>query len=224
MLKKIYEFYDKKLPWLRSLYLLIRKTIKMDYYKGWKKFREEKKYLLRMNIRGGEKGQYKLNLYSWEQIKVGIGGIIDINSDIFLHYPEDGCQQYDVEKFIGKLRIGDYTTIGYNLKIDCYSSITIGDNCMISNNLSIMDSNHGMNPELPSYHRQPRVARQINIGNGCWIGERVTLLQGANIGDHCIIGTNAVVTGTIPAYSIAAGIPARIIKTWNFKTKLWDRV
>ena len=102
--------------------------------------------------------------------------------------------------------------------------MVIGDDCLISNNLTIYDANHGMNAELPSYHNQPQTVKNVKIGNGCWIGEKVTMLPGADVGDHSIIGTNSVVTGIIPAYSIAVGVPARVIKEWNFDNKTWDRV
>ena len=50
------------------------------------------------------------------------------------------------------------------------------------------------------------------------------ILAGANIGEKCIIGTNAVVTGNIPDYSIAVGIPACVIKTYNMETGQWEKV
>ena len=52
----------------------------------------------------------------------------------------------------------------------------------------------------------------VIIGNACWIGDRVTILPGVNIGDGAIIGANSVVTKDIPAFSIAAGSLARILK------------
>ncbi len=50
------------------------------------------------------------------------------------------------------------------------------------------------------------------IGPNCWLGARVTVLDGANIGEHCVIGAGAVVTKPIPRDSLALGVPARAIK------------
>jgi acetyltransferase-like isoleucine patch superfamily enzyme len=51
----------------------------------------------------------------------------------------------------------------------------------------------------------------VRIGEGTWIGDRVAVLRGANIGKQCVIGTNSVVRGTIPDYSIAVGAPAKVV-------------
>jgi acetyltransferase-like isoleucine patch superfamily enzyme len=61
----------------------------------------------------------------------------------------------------------------------------------------------------------------VRIEKGCWIGEKVIILPGVNIGERSIIGAGSVVTKSIPAYSIAVGNPARVIKTWNKDSKQW---
>ncbi|MBE5850459.1 MAG: acyltransferase [Lachnospiraceae bacterium] len=82
-----------------------------------------------------------------------------------------------------------------------------------------------MNPEMQgNYVEQPFSTGKVIIRDGCWLGSRVSVLAGVTIGKRCIIGTNSVVTNDIPPFSIAAGIPARVIKRWNFETHKWDRV
>ena len=66
-------------------------------------------------------------------------------------------------------------------------------------------------------------AQDVKIGNGCLIGEKVSILSGVTIGEKCIIGAGSIVTKSIPSYSIAVGNPARIIKQYNFYTKRWER-
>jgi acetyltransferase-like isoleucine patch superfamily enzyme len=61
----------------------------------------------------------------------------------------------------------------------------------------------------------------VRIEKGCWIGEKVIILPGVNIGKRSIIGAGSVVTKSIPEYSIAVGNPARVIKTWNKDKKQW---
>ena len=51
------------------------------------------------------------------------------------------------------------------------------------------------------------------IGDDCWIGRRVMIMPGVKIGEGCVIGAGAVVTKDIPPYSVAAGVPAKVVKT-----------
>ncbi|MBU0677907.1 MAG: hypothetical protein KJ626_07290 [Verrucomicrobia bacterium] len=53
----------------------------------------------------------------------------------------------------------------------------------------------------------------LTIGTDCWIGARVTILDAADVGDRCVIGAGAVVNRPLPSHSVAAGVPARVIKT-----------
>lgn len=128
------------------------------------------------------------------------------------------------ERIVGQVVIGDNVRIGQNVKIECYEKIEIEDNCLLASDICIMDSNHGKSMEKESYVETAREQKAVRIGKGSWIGERVCILPGANIGERCIIGTNAVVTGNIPDYSIAVGIPARVIKRYNIETQQWERI
>ena len=62
----------------------------------------------------------------------------------------------------------------------------------------------------------------VVIGEGCWIGEHVSII-GASVGKHSVVGANSVVTHDIPDYCVAVGSPARIIKRYNFDTKQWEK-
>jgi acetyltransferase-like isoleucine patch superfamily enzyme len=61
------------------------------------------------------------------------------------------------------------------------------------------------------------------IGEGSWLGENVCVI-GASIGKHCVIGANSVVTKDIPDYSVAVGIPAKVIKKYNFNKCEWEKI
>lgn len=62
---------------------------------------------------------------------------------------------------------------------------------------------------------------EVVIEDGVWLGQRVCVLPGTHIGKNSIIGANSVVTHDIPAYTIAVGSPARIIKKWDYVNKKW---
>ena len=121
-----------------------------------------------------------------------------------------------------RLVIGDRTQLGLHFTAICTDDLHIGDDVLIAASVFISTENHGMNPESEkSYQRQPLISAPVRIGNGCWIGERAVILPGVTIGEKSIIGANSVVTKDIPPYSIAAGMPAKVIKTWDFEQHCW---
>lgn len=124
-----------------------------------------------------------------------------------------------------KIAIGSNCYFGFHITILAGGSINIGDDVLIASNVLITSENHGMNPESDiSYMNQPLECNDVSIGDGTWIGEKVSILPGVSIGKKCVIATNAVVTKTIPDYSMAAGIPAKVIKKWNFDKHEWEKV
>lgn len=118
--------------------------------------------------------------------------------------------------------IGDNCYIGANLSILAGANITIGNDVLIASHVLITSENHGSNPEseIP-YMNQPLICKPVIIGDGCWIGEKASILSGVTIGKKCVIGTNAVVTKDIPDYCVAVGIPARTIKKYSFEDHSW---
>lgn len=152
-----------------------------------------------------------------ENISIGKNTTILANSRIQIYNALTGRE--------AKIAIGSNCYFGFHLTILAGGSINIGDDVLIASNVLITSENHGMNPEskIP-YMNQPLECKDVSIGEGCWIGEKVSVMPGVNIGKKCVIGTNAVVTKSIPDYSMALGIPARVIKKWNFKKHEWEKV
>ena len=130
--------------------------------------------------------------------------------------------QYGEDRHSPQLIIEDGVLITSKFSCRCAGKVTISENTLIASNVLIIDFNHGMNPEKGHYGCQPLEPQEVFIGRNCWIGEQCCILPGAKIGEFSIIGSNSVVTGTIPPYSIAVGSPARVIKTWNFERKVWE--
>lgn len=107
-----------------------------------------------------------------------------------------------------ELRIGDKSFLNDGVTICATQSIIIGQNARIGDMTFIYDTDfHEIAPELPM--RQMPVV----IGNNVWIGVRSIILPGSVINDHCVIAAGSTVTGEVPAKSLAAGSPARVIKT-----------
>lgn len=116
-------------------------------------------------------------------------------------------------KSLGKgLKVGDNVGLGTHGFFGCAGGITIGDNTIFGNYISLHSENHNYSNTNVPIRLQGVNRKGIIIGCDCWIGSKATILDGANIGDGCIVAAGAVVRGTIPPYSIIGGVPAKIIK------------
>ncbi len=122
------------------------------------------------------------------------------------------------------LSVGAETTImGAQITLHEAGTIRLGVDCMLSGNIlmdvsdmhSILDVDSGQRINPPA---------DIDIGDHVWLANGVQLLKGATIGAHCVIGARAVVSGAIPARSLAAGVPARVLRsgvTWDRRRLPW---
>jgi acetyltransferase-like isoleucine patch superfamily enzyme len=124
----------------------------------------------------------------------------------------------------GKIIMGDYSKMGGGCVISAVESIQIGNYTAIAENVHISDNNN--HPVNPSYRKYMRICRDVEsrlwkhsahapvvIGENCWIGRNVSIMKGVTIGDNCVIAANSVVTKSVPANCIAAGNPAKVVKT-----------
>ncbi len=110
----------------------------------------------------------------------------------------------------GRITLGSDSTI--NPFTAVRGQVTIGDGVRIGAHSSILAFNHGTTPGEPIF-RQPHSSRGITIADDVWIGSGVTILDGVTIGPHTVIGAGAIVTKDVPANSIAAGNPARVLRS-----------
>mgnify|MGYP004500384077 CR=1 FL=1 len=133
--------------------------------------------------------------------------------------------EYRGRQYTPEIIIGDNVCIGNRFSCLSAAKITIDDNCLIASDVMISSENHGTNPEFAdSYSDTPLDAKEVWIGKGCWIGEKVSILPGVSIGDRCIIATNAVVTKSFPSYCLIGGVPAKLLKKYNFEKHQWEKV
>ena len=126
-----------------------------------------------------------------------------------------------------KLEIGRNMMAYHNLHIGALESVIIGDDVLIASGVYISDHNHGSySGEFQSSPFEAPVKRSLTsspviIGNNVWIGERASILPGVSIGDGVIIGAGSVVTKSLPNFVIAAGVPAKIIKSFDTEKNIW---
>lgn len=109
----------------------------------------------------------------------------------------------------GELSTGSHCTL--NPFTTVRGDVVLGDGVRIGAHTSLLGFNHSMAPDRP-VHRQPLTSRGIRVGDDVWIGSHVIVVDGVTVGDHCVIGAGAVVTKDLPAWSVAAGNPARVLR------------
>ena len=111
----------------------------------------------------------------------------------------------------GVLRIGDKCVFGQNNTVNCHLDVEIGPECIIADWVYIGDFDHRTDVTSIAIRRQGLVKSPVTIGPDVWLGVKSTVLRGSRIGRGSVIGANAVVRGEIPEFSIAGGVPARVI-------------
>jgi len=124
------------------------------------------------------------------------------------------------------IEIGDNVYINFGLKIlnTKEAGIKIGNNVIIGPN-AIFLFNKIDYSDLSRLIKDCKVEYEsIVVKDDVWIGANAMVLPGVTIGKRSIIGAGSVVTKDIPDYSVAVGVPAKIIKRYNLKTKKWDKL
>jgi acetyltransferase-like isoleucine patch superfamily enzyme len=171
-------------------------------------------------------GHYGRNVYIFpgvhiartQFISVGDNVTIGRDTDIYVHPTHSDLKDYVI-------RIGNNVHIGSHNIIGARKSIVLEDNVLIGPHVMIGDHSHRYeNVDVPIKMQEATEGRPIRIERDCWIGANVFILPNVTIGRHSVVGANSVVNHDIPAYSVAVGAPARVIKQYNFDLKQWVRV
>lgn len=120
---------------------------------------------------------------------------------------------------VGPVNIGNNSRIGIGNVI--IGPVTIGNNVILAQNIVMSGLNHNYtNIEIPIYLQGETVAN-ITIEDDCWIGANAVITAGVTVGKHSVVAGGAVVTKSIPPFSVAVGNPARVIKQYDFESKAW---
>ncbi|MDT7835865.1 acyltransferase [Aquabacterium sp. OR-4] len=109
--------------------------------------------------------------------------------------------------------IGDNSGIGGFSFVGCGGGVTIGSNVIMGQYVSFHSENHVIDRTDVPIRVQGVTRKGIVVEDDCWVGAKTTFLDGSHIGRGCVIAAGSVVRGDIPAYSIAAGVPAKVIRS-----------
>lgn len=122
----------------------------------------------------------------------------------------------DGEKHTPSIIIGEGCSFGECNHISAINRIEIGNHVLTGRWVTIVDNNHG-DTSMDSLRVEPVMRKVLSkgpviIGDNVWIGDKATILPGVTIGEGAVVAANSVVTKDVPAYSIVAGNPARVVK------------
>lgn len=126
----------------------------------------------------------------------------------------------------GKINVGEGTEIGTRTRISVANELCIGKNVLISPDVYITDCDHEYRDiNIPIMQQGIVTAKnKVVIGDDSYIGIHSVIVGDVKIGKHCIIGANSVVTKDVPNYCVAVGIPAKVIKMYDFSVKNWVNI
>ena len=104
------------------------------------------------------------------------------------------------------------TFLNLGVMVASLELVEIGDHCMLANGCYVTDSSTGSTTPtdraVAGLHQQG----PDRIGDNVWCGVNVVVTSGVTVGERCVIGANSVVTSDIPPFSVAAGVPARVLR------------
>jgi acetyltransferase-like isoleucine patch superfamily enzyme len=112
----------------------------------------------------------------------------------------------------GPLRIGARTNVGVNCSFYSLAGLEIGDDVLIAGHCYVGGGAYRIDDPTRPMNLQKAELKGVRIGDDCWLGAGVIVVDGATVGDHSVVGAGSVVTGDVPPYSVAVGSPARVVR------------
>ena len=116
-----------------------------------------------------------------------------------------------INNAVGDVVIGDHTRIGLHCTV--IGPVTIGSHVNLAQGITVTALNHNFEDAGLRIDEQGVSTKAVTIGDDVWIGTNAVILPGVNVGSHCVIAAGAVVTKDVPAHSLVAGVPAKVVKS-----------
>ncbi|HWB70675.1 MAG TPA: acyltransferase [Egibacteraceae bacterium] len=113
----------------------------------------------------------------------------------------------------GNLRLAPKVVMGCDVVVNAYLDVEIGQNTLLGDWLYVCDFDHNHDRVDVPIKRQGLAKTPVRIGEDVWVGEKASILRGADIGSGSVIASQSLVKGHIPPFSIAVGSPARVVRS-----------
>lgn len=150
-----------------------------------------------------------LNIGKWVVIDRGVSFFLLENGRARLGDRVHINREVEIQARGGLVTIGAGTGINAYSRIIAFERIEIGARCAIAQFVSILDHDHAYTAEG---RMRDHISAPIYIGDDVWIGDKATILKGVRIGDGATVAAGSVVTRDVPAKSVVAGVPARVLQ------------
>jgi acetyltransferase-like isoleucine patch superfamily enzyme len=142
------------------------------------------------------------------RLEIGAGALLE--PGVWITMPGDA-----------QVRIGAGTFLNKGVMVAAERLVEIGDHCMLANGCFVTDSSHRYDdPQRPVPWQGFTTKGPTRIGDNCWLGANVVVTSGVSIGERCVIGANSVVTKDVEPFSVAAGVPAKVLKQIEYDAPL----
>jgi acetyltransferase-like isoleucine patch superfamily enzyme len=141
------------------------------------------------------------------RLRVGAGALLEPN--VWITAPDRA-----------RVVIGAGTFLNMGVMIAAQELVEIGDHCMLANGCFVTDSSHRYgDPERPVPWQGFESKGPTRIGDNCWLGANVVVTSGVSIGERSVIGANSVVTRDVEPFSVAAGVPAQVLRKIDYESR-----
>jgi acetyltransferase-like isoleucine patch superfamily enzyme len=157
--------------------------------------------------------------------KIRLGDGVTVDDLVLLDAKGTGNRGIDVGRgvFLGRgtilsckdgdITIGDHGNFGFHCEVFSGSSVVVGRHGLFAAQAYLVGGGHQFDSPGVAVIEQPRSSRGIVLGDDVWLGAGVKVLDGVRIGSHVVVGANAVVNSDLPEGAIAAGVPARVLRS-----------
>ena len=112
----------------------------------------------------------------------------------------------------GTMRVGDKTVFGHDNTVTCYLDVDIGPKTLVADWVYICDFDHRSEDITVPIKDQGIVKSPVRVAGDCWMGTKVSVLRGSDVGVGTVVAAHSVVRGVVPDYAIVGGVPARVLK------------
>ena len=152
------------------------------------------------------------------------GRDLSVRSNLWL----EAVTRYEGEVFTPQIVIGDRVSMSDGVHITAILRVEIGNDVLFGSRVFVSDHNHGAYagedqcaPDQPPVKRALHSRGPVIIEDNVWLGDNVNIVGPVRIGFGAVIGANSVVRSDVPALAIAAGSPARVLKTYDEAAAEW---
>ncbi|MGK5057730.1 acyltransferase [Janthinobacterium sp. LB2P49] len=153
------------------------------------------------------------NIFIGDDVRIERGGIFY------------AVKYYGGKKYNSRIVLGNGTFANRDLNLTSAYEINIGKEVVFGPNVFLTDFDHGYDDVKKSRLQTDLISKgPINIGDRCWIGANSFIGSGVELGEYCVVAANSVVTKSFPAYSVIAGVPAKLIKVYDPSIGSWIKV